>query len=108
MARVSRAQRLRIPALAAGIVLVSAAVLGLVLTSLQQVKARALLDRTLVGSAEQHADELARYFAANRSADLLLSRDESFADLLAHGARLREARQSVHCRRSGESVTMLR
>ena len=96
MARVSRAQRLRIPALAAGIVLVSAAVLGLVLTSLQQVKARALLDRTLVGSAEQHADELARYFAANRSADLLLSRDESFADLLAHGARLREARQSVN------------
>ena len=96
MARVSRAQRLRIPALAAGILLLSAAVLGLVLSSLQQVKARALLDRALVASAEQHASELARYFAANRAAVQLLSRDESFSQLFATGAARRDAQQNVN------------
>jgi signal transduction histidine kinase/CheY-like chemotaxis protein/HPt (histidine-containing phosphotransfer) domain-containing protein len=95
VARVSRAQRLRIPALVAGIVLVSAAVLGLVLTSLQQVKARAVLDRTVASAAQREAEGLARYSAANRAAVLLLSRDPAFSGLFDTGAARRGAREHV-------------
>lgn len=96
VARVSRAQRLRIPALAAGIVLVSAAVLGLLLTTLQQTKDRAVLDRILTASAQREAEGLARYFASNRTADQLLSRDQGFAGLFDSGEARRLAEAHVN------------
>ncbi len=96
VARVSRAQRFRIPALVVGIVLVSAAVLGLLLTSLQQVKARAVQDRILSASADREAEGLSRYFGSNRSAALLLTQGPGFSGLLADGAEQRRAREQVN------------
>ena len=73
------ARRLRVPALALGVTLLSCAVIGLLLTGLHQRQTQAVLDQNLASTASQRTDALEGYFERTRAIDLLLSRDPSFA-----------------------------
>ena len=73
------ARRLRVPALALAITLLSSAVIGLLMTEHQQRQTRAILDQNLAATAAQRTDMLESYFERTRAIDLLLSRNPSLA-----------------------------
>jgi signal transduction histidine kinase/DNA-binding response OmpR family regulator len=91
--KADHAQRMRVPALALSITLLSCSVIGLLLTVHHQRQTRALLDQNLASTAAQRTDTLSGYFERTRAIDLLLARDPSFAAFYAEpGPRVAKLR----------------
>jgi len=103
------ARRMRVPALALSITLLSGSVIGLLLTEGYLRETQANLDQTLASTAAQRIDTLAGYFERTRAIDLLLSRNPSFAEFYNEpGSRLSKLRgQSASLKQVEEALLYL-